>query len=163
MPSVNFDDMPDHARVWIFAADRAMNDAEKNAVGDTVDGFLEGWAAHGTPLTNARDLKYDQFLMIAVDESAAGASGCSIDAMVHRLKALEETLGLKLIDHSAVQFRASEEIRRVVRPEFAGLAEAGEVDASTTVFNNTVGTVGDVRAGRWETPAAESWHAQAFF
>ena len=33
------------------------------------------------------------------------------------------------------------------------------VTGATVVFNNTVSTVGDLRGGRWEVPASESWHA----
>ena len=51
------------------------------------------WAAHDVPLTTARDLRYDQFIFGAVDERAAGASGCSIDALVRRMKGLQAELG----------------------------------------------------------------------
>ena len=37
------------------------------------------------------------------------------------------------------------------------------VGPDTTVFNNTLTSLGDVRAGRWEVPASDSWHARAFF
>ena len=33
------------------------------------------------PLTAARDLRHERFLMVAADEAAAGVSGCSIDAL----------------------------------------------------------------------------------
>lgn len=163
MPAVPFDQLPDDARVWIFAADRPLAEREQSVLLETTDRFLDQWAAHGVPLTAARDVRYERFLLVGVDERAAGVSGCSIDAMVHGLRDLEHELGTTLIDHSAVLFRAGDEIRRVSRPDFSALVTRGEVGPETTVFNNTVPTVGDVRAGRWEVPAAESWHARAFF
>ena len=58
---------------------------------------------------------------------------------------------------------AGEGIERVPREVFADLATSGEVSLRTTVFNNTLTSLADVRAGRWEVPASASWHAQAFF
>ena len=79
------------------------------------------------------------------------------------LKQLESDLGLTLLDHAPVSFREDESIRRVSRAEFADLVTAGTVSLDTTVFNNTVASVGDLRDGKWETRAANSWHNQAFF
>ena len=163
MPAVPFDQLPDDARVWIFAASRPLHDGEQERLLEVTDRFLEQWNAHGSPLTAARDLRYERFLLIAVDERAAGVSGCSIDAMTHGLRDLEQDLGTTLIDHSAVLYRAGGEIERVSRADFSVLADQGVVTPETTVFNNTVPTVGDVRTGRWEVPASESWHAGAFF
>jgi len=67
------------------------------------------------------------------------------------------------VDNSPVMYRDGEEIQRVSRARFGELAESGAVSLSTPVFDNTVATVGDVRAGRWEKPARESWHGKAFF
>jgi hypothetical protein len=53
-------------------------------------------------------------------------------------------------------------VRAVERPEFRRLAQAGEVSEDTVVFDNTVATVGDLRAGRWEKPFRDAWHARAF-
>lgn len=163
MPVVTFDAMPPSARVWIFAADRPLSNGERDRLLEQVDGFLEQWKAHGAPLTAARDWRYDQFLFVAVDEAAAGVSGCSIDALVHGLRGLEADLDTRLIDHSPVLYRENGEIRRVPRQDFARLANAGSVTPQTTVFNNTLTTVGQVREGKWEGPAADSWHGQTFF
>lgn len=162
MPLVTFDQLPESARLWIYAADRQLDQAERAELLGAVDGFLAVWKAHGEPLTAARDWRHDQFLLVAVDESAAGASGCSIDSLVHTLGQLEQRLGLTLLDHGPVLFRRGNRIERLSRPEFAELARKGEVTADTVVFNNTLTRLVDLRAGRWETPARDSWHARAF-
>ena len=115
------------------------------------------------PLTAGRAVEYDQFLFVAVDQRAAGPSGCSVDALVRQMKALQQEIGVELVDHAPVLFRQGQEIARVPRDAFAELAEAGEVGPGTTVFNNTLTSLGEVRAGRWEVPASDSWHARAFF
>lgn len=162
MPLVPFDALPPDARLWIFAAERPLDPQERDRLLATVDEFLEGWRAHGHPLTVARDWRYDQFLLVAVDEGPAGASGCSIDAMVHRLESLERALAVQLLDHGPVLFRENGRVARLPRPEFATRARSGAVTGDTVVFDNTLTRVAELRDGRWETPARHAWHARAF-
>ena len=158
-----FSRMPGEARLWIFAAERALNEEEQRELFAELDGFLEEWRAHGQPLSAARDLRHGQFLMVAADESTAGASGCSIDALTGVLRRLEQRLGVELANHAPVFYRGREGVGRVTRAQFARMAAAGEVTPDTTIFDNTASRVADVREGRWERPARESWHARAFF
>ncbi len=161
--SVSFDQLPDDARVWVFAAARPLGEAESASLLRGVDEFVEGWAAHGAPVRGARDWRHGRFLLVGADERATGVSGCSIDSLFHALAAAEADTGISLRDSSLVFFRdASGEIRSVPRPEFRRLAAAGEVSDDTPVFDNTVTTVGAIRAGRWETRLRDSWHARAF-
>jgi hypothetical protein len=163
MPLVPLGSLPDDARVWVFAAERGLTPAEADAVLGTVDGFLGVWAAHGRPLRSARELRESQFLIVAVDESAAGASGCSVDALVREIRALERELGVTLVDHGPVVFREGGAVRRVPRDEFAELARAGRVTPETVVFDNTISRLAALRGGGWELPASASWHGRAFF
>ena len=101
--------------------------------------------------------------MVAADEAAAGVSGCSIDALVRRMDRLGSALGVDLVEHGPVAYRDGGEIRHVPRHRFAALAASGSVTLDTIVFDNTITSVGDVRRGRWERPAAAAWHGRAFF
>jgi hypothetical protein len=163
MPRLHFDDLPDDARVWIFAAERPLSADERETLLRDVDAFLDGWAAHGVPLRCGRDFRYDRFLLIAVDEAAAGVSGCSIDALTRTLREHERRLGAALLDNGPVLFRSTDGIARVSRGAFTKLADAGTATPETVVFDNTVPDLGALRAGRWETPARASWHGRAFF
>jgi hypothetical protein len=158
-----FSRMPGEARLWIFAAERVLTDDEQQQLFDELDGFLEEWKAHGEPLSAARDLRYGQFLLVAADESTAGASGCSIDALTGVLRRVEGRLGVELASNAPVFYRDEQGVRRVTRARFAKMAGTGEVTPAVTVFDNTIARVADVREGRWERPARESWHARAFF
>ncbi len=163
MPQIAFDELPGYARIWIFSAARKLTEAERTRLLGEVDAFIDQWGAHGVPLSAGRDVVYDQFLFIAVDQRAAGPSGCSVDALVRQMKALQQEIGVELVNHAPVLFRQGESIARVPRDAFARLAEAGDVGLDTTVFNNTLTSLGDVRDGRWEVAAGDSWHGRAFF
>ena len=92
---------------------------------------------------------------MALDQRAAGPSGCSVDALVRQMKALQQELGVELVNHAPVLFRSGSAIEGVPRDVFAEMAEQGKVSGETTVFNNTLTSLGDVRDGRWEVPASE--------
>ncbi len=122
-----------------------------------------GWMAHGAPLRSGRELVDRQFLLVGVDVDAEAPSGCSIDALVNRLRALGADLGVTVVDHAPVWFRDGAEIRSVGRAEFRALAKEGAFGPDVRVFDTTLTTVGQVREGLLERPAAESWHGRAFF
>lgn len=163
MPSIDFDALPASARLWIFAADRPLGESDRERVLREVDAFIDQWAAHGTPLSAARDVRYDRFVLIGVDERQADASGCSVDALVRRMRTLQATLGVDLVDNAPVLFRDGEAIHRVSREDFAARVASGDITLDTVVFDNSLARVGDLRQGRWEVRAAQAWHARAFF
>jgi len=133
---------------------------------ECVDAFLEEWSAHGTPLRCAREFRYDRFLLVAVDEASVPPSGCSIDSMVRVLKKLEIELDTRIVDNSPVWYSGDEdgeEIHRVSRTDFRRHIEDGRVTPETTVFDNTLTRLEELRAGAWGRRAAEGWHGRAFF
>lgn len=155
--------LPDEARVWVFAAARPLTEAEAGRLHAAVDRHVRSWLAHGRPVVGDWEWRYGRFLLVAADEAATGVSGCSIDGLFRVLQQTGDELGVPLVGSSGVWFRdADGEVRSATRPEFRRLAAAGAVGPETLVFDNTVSSLGDVRAGRWERPLRDSWHARAF-
>jgi hypothetical protein len=163
MPLVPFNELPSDSRLWIFAVERPLSAEEARRVLTETDTFINQWTAHGVPLMAGRELRHNQFVLVAVNERAAGVSGCSIDALVRRMQQLEQALGLELVNNGPVLYREGNAIARVSRDRFAELAASGTVGPNTRVFDNTLTRVGDLQAGKWEVKASESWHSRAFF
>jgi hypothetical protein len=160
MPLVSFAVLPESARVWVFAADRPLSDAQAALLLGEVDRYLEAWRAHGQPLTCAREWRDNRFLTVAVDQTDAYASGCSIDGLFRILQGLQSQLGAGLVGAGRIHFRdQSGTIQTVSRDEFSRLGERGTVTRQTRVFDPTVATAGEWRE-RFETEAANAWHAQ---
>lgn len=154
MPQVSFAELPDAARVWVFASDRPLGPDESARLLSEVDAFLDQWKAHGAPLRNARDFRENQFLVIGVDPSVEQASGCSIDGLFRALQELGATLGTNLVAGGRVFYRdASGAPRLVPRQQIPAV-----IRAETSVFDTTLTSAGDYRA-RFEQPAATSWLA----
>ena len=159
MPLVQLKDLPASARTWVFGADKTLEGPASETLLGEVDRFLSQWKAHGSPLTVGRDWKYGRFLTVAVDQSTAGASGCSIDGLFRSLKALEPRLGASLVTSGLIFYRdTSGAIQSVDRERFTTLGGEGKIQPSTSVFDPTVTTLGEWRA-RFELEASQSWHA----
>ena len=162
MTTIKFDSMPDDARLLIFSTARPLTNPERERLLAEADAFVADWSSHREAVAATREWRHDRFLLVAADENVTALSGCSVDKLVRRMKELGEELGIRLVDNDGVYFRGGGGIERAGRAEFAGLVESGAVNGETIVFNNTVTRLGDLRAGRWELPLRDSWHARAF-
>ena len=159
MPLIEIEALPDDARAWVFGADKTIEAPASTVLLREVDGFLSRWNAHGAPLTVGRDWRYGRFLTVAVDQSTAGASGCSIDGLFRSLKALEPRLGASLVTSGLVFYRDTNGIiQSVDRDRFTTLGAEGKIPPGTHVFDPSVTTLGEWRA-RFELEVAQSWHA----
>src|SRR5437868_8198163 len=107
MPVVPFETLPDSARIWVFGSDRLLTEDGAAARLRGVDDYLADWKAHGARLTVAREWRDGRFLAVAVDQSTAGASGCSIDGLFRVLQQLERSVGASLVGGGRVFYRDS--------------------------------------------------------
>jgi hypothetical protein len=164
MPRIDFDKLPDDSRIWVFPVQSRLSEDEREAISRSVTSFLDGWAAHGTPLTGAFRWEEGRFLVVGVDQASVPPSGCSIDSMVRVLKGLEQELQKGLVDHSRVYFRDPDGgIAQGTRAEFRAAAAEGRVSPETRVFDTTLTSLAQLRGGRLEVPASQSWHGSVFF
>jgi hypothetical protein len=160
MPRVEFDVLPDAARVWVFGAAAPIVGTASEHLLHAVDQHLAQWRAHGAPLVCGRAWRDDQFLVVAVDEAATNATGCSIDGMFRVLASLESQVGTSLVGGGSVFWRDPDGAVHVAdRSAFRAAATRGDITADTQVFDTTVTTLGDWRS-HFERPARDSWHAR---
>jgi hypothetical protein len=146
--------------VWVFGAANELDARASERLLAAVDDFLDSWHAHGAPLTCSREWRDDRFLAVGVDQSTAGASGCSIDGLFRSLARLEPELGTTLLGGARVYYRdATGHVQTTTRPAFSELAKSGGVTLETAVFDTALTSA---RAWRdaFERAARDSWHAQ---
>ncbi len=149
-------EMPVHARIWVYKTPRLLGQAEQKLVRERGADFAAGWAAHGAPLDACVDVLHDRFVVIAVDEEQAHASGCSIDKSVGFIKQLEYDLNLMLTDRMIVIFDQDEKIVSCRLQELPDLIKEGIITGDTMIYDDLVGTIGDLR-DRFHVPLRESW------
>ncbi|MBL8011605.1 MAG: hypothetical protein JNJ64_13455 [Flavobacteriales bacterium] len=149
-------DMPAHARAWVYKAARDLGQAEQRLIRERGAVFTASWAAHGAPLDACVDVLHDRFVVVAVDEAQAQASGCSIDKSVGFIKQLEQDLNLMLTDRMVVVVEREGRVQGVRLQELPSLLAEGLIGLDTIVFDDLVATVGDLRE-RFRVRLADSW------
>ncbi len=155
--------LPDGARVWIYAADRPLNDADQARIIDLLDTFCRNWHSHGRLVDSAASVLEGRFALIAGDIPGGDISGCGIDASVHALSNAAEELGMDWLPALFVHFRDQDgSISSVSRARFRELVESETVTARTPVFDLSIETLDALRSGRFEQPAENTWHGRMF-
>lgn len=150
-----------HSRVWIYQADKKLSDQEVQQIQQELDDFTISWTAHNAQLKAMAEIRYNRFLILIVDESQAGASGCSIDKSVHFMKQLEQRFNISLFDRFNLAYRDGKEVRSLPRHAFEDMLKQGKINTETIVYNNMVQNVGELET-KWEVPFKHSWHIQLF-
>ena len=158
---VPFDTLPEESRIWIYQSNRKFSDDEFASIENDLKSFLENWAAHGTGLEASYQLKYNRFIIIAVNQENQIATGCSIDASVQFIQDLEKKYEVDLLDKMNVTFKLGEHIAHKPLIEFKKMAKEKAVSENTIVFNNLVNTIEEWNES-WEVPAGDSWHSRFF-
>ena len=102
---VDFKDLPDSSRIWIYQSNRSFSEVELVEIRAALDQFLSEWTAHGSDLNAGYEIPYNRFIVIALDQSIAGATGCSIDASVRFIQSLEQKYTVDLLDKMNVSYK----------------------------------------------------------
>ncbi|MES2140066.1 MAG: ABC transporter ATPase [Bacteroidota bacterium] len=160
--------MPEDARVWVYQSNRFISNLEVDEIEKAGVQFIAEWTAHGASLKASFDILYNRFIVIAVDEKQATASGCGIDKSVHFVKKLEKQFDLRLFDRMEVAYRNGNEIktchlnnlleeltRSGLYSEKGNKEDANEV----IVFNNMVSTKKQFDT-EWEINLKQSWQSR---
>lgn len=126
-----FEHLPDSSRVWIYTADRSLSEY-KTEIDQKLKSFVSQWAAHGSQLFGDAELLNDYFVVLAVDESRVGASGCSIDSSVGFIRLLAKEYETDLFNRMNVVIRIAGENKLVRFHDLANFADASVFDPMIT-------------------------------
>lgn len=139
--------LPDHSKVWLYQADRPFSTTEKEWVREVLLKFIQEWAAHGTKLAAAGEVVGDYHIVLAVDETAHGASGCSIDTSVRFIKGLGDELGINFFNRLNMLLEIEGKLQLVPFLQLSNYPTA-------QVFNPMIETLKEWREN-WKIPVAD--------
>lgn len=151
----------ENSRVWIYQSDKQLSDVQSAQILDQLNSFAAEWTAHNNQLKAKAEVRYNRFLILIVDETQAGASGCSIDKSVNFMKKLEQQFGINLFDRFNFAYRDGNQVLSTPRHNFEELLKTGKINSDTIVFNNLVHDLNQLET-KWEVPFKDSWHVQLF-
>ncbi|MFN0037136.1 MAG: hypothetical protein ACKVUS_18930 [Saprospiraceae bacterium] len=147
-----------HSRVWVYTSDRPLTEEESAFAQTQLDAFCQQWTAHNQALLAQAEVFENQFIILMVDETRAGASGCSIDKSVHFLEQLGAEISADFFERMRFAWVDQQgEMHFADRPEFAALVREGSIRSETLVADTLVQTRSQL-AEKWLVPFGASWH-----
>lgn len=88
----------ENCRVWVFIASRQLTATESAWAQEQLTAFTATWQTHGQDM-NATGFVFENLALVLVaNEDGVKASGCSMDKINHRIKAIAEELEIDLFD-----------------------------------------------------------------
>lgn len=153
---VPIDELSSGSRIWIYQADRQLSEDEIKVISEASTNFCSGWKAHNQTLSASFTIKYDRFVIIAVDEEAAKASGCSIDSSVHFITQLGNQLSIDFLNRSQIAFLIGNEVKIYPLVTIKEKIAEGEVKADDLIFNNNILYKNELNTS-WLVPVKQSW------
>lgn len=158
---VDFSDMPDNARVWIYQSDKYLSEQESEKILEQAESFLTQWSAHGSGLKSSAKIFHNRFVVLLLDEDHTQASGCSIDSSVNFIKSIGTQLGINFFDRTKVAFLIDNEIYIESMSNLKERVSEGVIEGNTLVFNNLVGNKKELLQ-KWSVPASDTWLSRYF-
>jgi len=154
---VKFEYLPSNSRVWVYQSEREFSDQEINFIAEKAIDFIDQWTKHGSNLKGSFTFKYNQFLVLAVDEGFNNVSGCSIDSSVRFVKELEKSLEVDMMNKMNISFKDGDHINIVTMSDFKEFTKSNKITSETIVFNNMISTIDELKT-QWEVSVNNSWH-----
>ena len=152
------DVLSDISRIWIYQSSRVLAYQDTLALSEYLTPFIQSWTAHDVRLRANYEILYDRFVVLMVDESLAGASGCSIDKSVHLMTEIGQKMNIDFFDRLTFAYLdPHDEVVTVTSSAFADLYAEGDINDDTLVFDNLVSTKAALYSD-WKKPLKDSWH-----
>jgi hypothetical protein len=105
---IPFEQLPDQSRVWVYQANRRLRANEIEQISSFLTHEMNAWAAHGAPLNASFEIRFNQVVIVAVNEDVNEASGCSIDASTRWFKSLGDLLHVDFFDRQIAKIQGEE-------------------------------------------------------
>ena len=146
------------SRVWVYVSNRPLSPEEAAFAQRNLDAFCQQWTAHNNALKARAEVFEGQVLILMVDETQAGASGCSIDKSVHFLEALGQEIGADFFERMRFGWvNANGNWEFAFKPEFTQLVQTGQISPDTLVADTLVQNKRQLTE-KWLVPFGKSWH-----
>lgn len=158
---VDFESLIDSSKVWVYQSTREFTEKEVEEINEVLRNFVDTWKRHGKDLKASFQIRYNQFVILAVDESYNGISGCSIDASANMFKNIEDKYNVDMFNKLNTAFKYGDHINIVTLSDFQKYVKEDKINNKTIVFNNMITTKKELE-NRWELAAEDSWHSRYF-
>ncbi len=152
---IPFEQLPDQSRVWVYQANRRLMANEIEQISSFLTYEMNAWAAHGAPLNASFEIRFDQVVIVAVNEDINEASGCSIDASTRWFKSLGETFQIDFFDRQIAKIQG-EQISLIPITSIKEFILSANLSEEDFIIPPQTSDLGQYR-NQWLQTVRESW------
>ncbi|MEP7320738.1 MAG: hypothetical protein ABI761_02425 [Saprospiraceae bacterium] len=153
---IEFDQLPEDARIWIFSIDGEMQADKHSALKEALKDFILDWTSHQQSLKASASIIDDRFIIIGLDQSQYGASGCSIDKLMRLIQNLELKTGLSLLLKNKIAIQHLDKVQWKTVAEIKQAKMEGTLDEESVYFDTMIDSV-FLFKNHWIKPLNEGW------
>ena len=153
---VDFNELPNWSKLWVFPSSRKFYPQEIPELNKKLKEFLENWSSKSENFNCSFEIKYDRFIIIAVDNSEVNLSLKMHDDLTAFIQKVEKELDVILFDKINVCYKQGEFVQYKDLIEFKKMIKNKGVSSKTMVFDNMISTKEDYLYN-WEINIMESW------
>lgn len=133
------------SKVWLFTADRTLNESEQLSVQLEIDAFCAIWDSHGVVLKATGLILFSRLLMLIVDESFHSISGCSMDKSVAFIKNIEIKYKISLFDRLLQSALVNNQWQTASTVIWSEKLKSNEINFETLFIDSMVNNLYDVQ------------------
>jgi DNA polymerase I-like protein with 3'-5' exonuclease and polymerase domains len=148
--------LDDNSKVWVYHSSAPIPEEKISEVQSHIFQFVKSWVSHNKALKAYGNIFHNRLLCLFVDESQAGASGCSIDSSVKFIKNLGAHYEVDFFDRMIFSYIKNDEVFTAKKSELKTLMEKNEINGQTLFFDSLVKNKAQF-ISNWLVPLEESW------
>jgi hypothetical protein len=153
---VEFNQLPAHTRFWMFTSNRLLNQEEVIYLNNELSLFIQKWTAHKQELNASFSVIDNAILVVGVDETQTGASGCSIDSMTKEITRLAQQMNIDWLNRFSIVIKSSDGIITTNANNLKDLFLAGKINEQTLVSNALLSNFDELQTNLY-LPIKDTW------
>ena len=152
---VSFNKICDSSRIWIFQSDLKIENNKIQSIKNELEKFLIQWSSHGKELMCSYEIKYNLFIIIAVDSNVNNATGCSVDTLTNFILKIQEDNNINFFNRFSIAYNIENQIKLNNLSDIKEMIMDKKFTLETIVYNNLVKTKKEY-LNNWKVPAFKS-------
>lgn len=142
-------------KVWTYLIDKDLNEEELSKLKAQGLAFVKQWTAHENPLAASFEIFRNKIVVVKVDESQHGASGCSVDKLLRFIKQSEAEFQINLLNRLLVAVETTNGIKAIPSTAIKDKILSGEITGETLVYDTAIAT--GLEFETWHKPLKTTW------
>lgn len=156
---VNFDEIPEDAKVWVYPSSRKFYTNEIPEIAEKIKKFVAEWKADDESFKASYQFLYNRFIVITADDITTPLKNSDIDNSVNFILSLQETYSVALLDRMNICFKQGEFVQYKDLKDFKKLLKNKALTGKSIIFDNLITNKQDFE-NLWEIPIEESWYSR---